>query len=87
MDNFLESTLIMRKINTEILSDFPLFKSMWPRFTNENGVDLVILYNPINKEDNFLASDYLEGRTLIKAWNEILPLERFHRVAKHLRPG
>jgi len=71
----------------DILEDFPLYTRMKAWFSNGDAVNLVLLYNPENGRKKFLASDYVEGKDLISAWNARWPIESFHNDAKDMGLG
>lgn len=87
LNEILETTFIMHERDTDILEDFPIYANIRGFLTHGDHVNVVILYNPENGRRKFLASDYLDGDDLIKAWNERWPIESFHNDAKDLGLG
>lgn len=87
INEILETTFILHERDTDILADFPLYTDIKAFLTDGDPVNLVILYNPENGRKKFLASDYLEGEDIVKAWNERWPIETFHNDAKDMGLG
>jgi len=84
MDEIIETTFLMYNNNSGILKDFPLYTQLKAYLSKGKPVSLVVLYNPDNKRRRFLASDYLEGDGIMKAWNNRWSIETFHNDAKDL---
>ena len=87
MDEILESTFIMHERDSDTLNEFPLQREFRMYLSNGEPVNLIILNNPENKSRKFIASDYLSGEEMIKAWSIRLSIENFHKDAKALGLG
>ncbi|EQD75729.1 Transposase, ISC1217 [mine drainage metagenome] len=87
MDEILATTFTMFENNTDILGEFPLYNSFNAWLSCGQSVSVVVLYNPENKRKKFLASDYLQGDEIMKAWNNRWSIETFHNDAKDLGLG
>ena len=87
MDGILESTFIMHERDSDTLREFPLQREFKVYLSNGEPVNLIILYNPENKGKKFIASDYLSGEEMIKAWSTRWSIENFHKDAKALGLG
>ena len=66
------------------MKDFLLYTEIKSWLTNGDTVNIVILYSPDKKMKKFLASDYLDGEGLIRAWNYRWPVEKFHKYVNDL---
>ncbi|MHB1440165.1 MAG: transposase family protein [Cuniculiplasma sp.] len=87
MEEILETTFIMFERNSEILKDFPLYRTFKVYLSNGEPVNLVVLYNPKDRRKKFLVSDYLEGEDIIESWDKRWSIETFHNDAKDLGMG
>ncbi|MCL6090927.1 MAG: transposase [Candidatus Thermoplasmatota archaeon] len=87
MDEILESTFLMFERNSDILKDFPMYRTFRVYLSNGEPVNPVVLYNPKDKRKKFLVSDYLDGDDIIESWNRRWSIETFHNDAKDLGMG
>ncbi|EQD79220.1 Transposase, ISC1217 [mine drainage metagenome] len=87
MDEILESTFLLLDRDSEILKDFPLYRTLSAYLSSGKPVNLVILYNPKDGRKKFLVSDYLDGDEIINVWNIRWSIETFHNDAKDLGLG
>lgn len=87
MDEIIDSAFLLFGRHSDILKEFPLYRSFKVCLSNGDPVSLVVLYNPKNGRKKFLVSDYLDGDELIEAWNIRWCIETFHNDAKDLGLG
>ena len=87
MGEILESTFIMHERDSDTLRDFPLQREFKVYLSNGEPINLMVLYNPENRRKKFIASDYLSGEGMIKAWSIRWSIENFHKDAKAIGLG